>query len=143
VEVIELSKETRERLLRLFAQFPPVAIQTDAQLDAAQAVVDDLLGRERNEAEDLYLDLLGTLVYAYEQAHVEIRELGGLDLVRALLAERGLSQRDLVRAGIFATPSVASEVLGGKRPLTADQVRGLSGFFRLPADLFLRETAAA
>jgi len=141
--MIELSPETRERLLALFAQFPPVAIQTEAQLEAAQEVVDDLLGRERDEAAELYLDLLGTLVYAYEQAHVEIPELTGLELIHALLAERSLTQRDLVRAGIFATASVASEVLAGKRSLTADQVRGLASFFRLPADAFLRQTAAA
>jgi HTH-type transcriptional regulator / antitoxin HigA len=143
VEVIELSEGTRERLLELFAQFPPVAIQSDAHLEAAQAIVDDLLGRERDEAEELYLDLLGTLVYAYEQAHVEMPDLTGLELIHALLAERDLTQRDLVRAGIFATASVASEVLAGKRSLTTDQVRGLAGFFRLPADLFLHETAAA
>ena len=105
--------------------------------------MDDLIGRERDEAEELYLDLLGTLIYAYEQAHVEIRELSGVDLIRALLVERGLSQRDLVRAGIFATASVASEVLAAKRSLTTDQLRGLSSFFRLPADVFLREVAAA
>jgi len=141
--MIELSKDTRERLLELFAQFPPVAIQTDAHLEAAQAVVDDLLGRERDEAEELYIDLMGTLIYAYEQAHVEIPALSGLELIHALLAERDLTQRDLVRAGIFATASVASEVLAGKRSLTADQVRGLARFFGLPADLFLHETAAA
>jgi len=126
--MIELSPETRERLLALFAQFPPVAIQTAGQLEAAQEVVDDLLGRERDEAAELYLDLLGTLIYAYEQAHVEIPELTGLELIHALLAGRSLTQRDLVQAGIFATASVASEVLAGKRSLTADQVRGLASF---------------
>lgn len=143
MEVIEFSKDTRERLLELFAQFPPVAIQTDAHLQAAQAVTDDLVGQERDEAEELYLDLLGTLIYAYEQTHVQIPALTGLELIHSLLAERGLTQRDLVRARVFATASVASEVLAGKRSLTADQVRALASFFRLPADLFLRETAAA
>ena len=143
MEVIQLSAETRERLLALFAQFPPVAIQTEGHLEAAQEVVDDLLGRERDEAQALYLELLGTLIYAYEQAHVEIQALGGLELIQALLAERGLTQRDLVRAGIFATPSIASEVLARKRALTTDQVRALSSYFKLPADLFLHETAAA
>ena len=141
--MIELSKETRGRLLELFAQFPPVAIRTEDQLEAAQEVVDDLVGRERDEAEELYLDLLGTLIYAYEQAHVEMPALTGVELVHALLIERDLTQRDLVRAGIFATASVASEVLAGRRSLTADQVRGLAGFFRLPADFVLHQTAAA
>jgi hypothetical protein len=71
VEVIQLSEETRKRLLVLFAQFPPVAIQTDGHMEAAQEIVDHLVGRERDEAEELYLDLLGTLIYAYELAHVE------------------------------------------------------------------------
>lgn len=100
-------------------------------------------GRKADEAEELYLDLLGTLIYAYEQVRVEMPALSGLELIQALLAERGLTQRDLVRAGVFATASVASEVLAGKRSLTTDQVRGLASFFRLPADFFLRETAAA
>jgi HTH-type transcriptional regulator / antitoxin HigA len=141
--VIEFNKDTRDRLLALFTQFPPVAIQTEPQLDAAQAVVDELVGRDRDEAEELYLDLLGTLIYAYEQAHVEIPEVSGVHLIRALLTERGLTQRELVRAGIFATPSVASEVIAGRRALTTDQVRGLASYFRLPADLFLREGGAA
>lgn len=141
--MMELSKETHERLLALFARFPPVAIRTEEQLEAAEDVVNQLLGRERDEAEELYLDLLGTLIYAFEQAHVEMPALTGLELIHALLVERDLSQRDLVRAGIFATASVASEVLAGKRSLTADQIRGLAAFFRLPADLFLHQTAAA
>jgi HTH-type transcriptional regulator/antitoxin HigA len=143
LEVIKLNKGTKERLLALFTQFPPVAIQTVPQLDAAQAVVDELVGRKRDEAEELYLDLLGTLIFAYEQVHVEIPDVSGVHLIRALLTERDLTQRDLVRAGIFATPSVASEVIAGRRALTTDQVRGLASYFRLPADLFLREGAAA
>jgi HTH-type transcriptional regulator/antitoxin HigA len=141
--MIDLSTDTRRRLLELFARFPPVAIQTDAHLEAAQEVVDDLVGRKRDEAEELYLDLLGTLIYAYELAHVEIPPLSGRQLISALLVERELTQRDLVRADIFATASVASEVLAGKRAMTTEQVRRLASFFRLPADLFLRETAAA
>ena len=42
-----------------------------------------------------------------------------------------------------ATAWVVSGVLAGKRSLTTDHVRGLASFFGLPADLFLRETAAA
>jgi HTH-type transcriptional regulator/antitoxin HigA len=81
LDVIELSELTRGRLLELYARFPPLAIQTDAHLDAAQEVVNGLLGRERDEAEELYLDLMGTLIYAYEEAHVEIPALPGLELI--------------------------------------------------------------
>jgi len=140
---MELSDETRTRLVELFLRFPLVSVRTEEQLEEAQAVLDDLLGRERDEAEELYLDVLGTLVHAYEEEHVVIPELSGIELLRALIVERDLTQRDLVRAGIFATDSVASEVLAGKRLLTADQVRGLAQFFQLPADFFLRQPQAA
>jgi HTH-type transcriptional regulator/antitoxin HigA len=140
---VELSDQTRERLVKLFARVPLLPIWTEDQLHEAQAMMDQLVGRSRDEAEDLYLDVLGTLVHAYEEQHVDIPEIAGVTLVRALLAERDLTQRDLVREGIFATDSVASAVLSGKRALTADQVRGLARFFRLPADLFLREAEAA
>lgn len=140
---MEVSDATLNRLLELFRGFPLLPIRTETELERAQAVVDELLGRERDEAEELYLDVLGTLIHAYEEVHVAIPELSGLELLHALIIERGLSQRDLVRAGIFATDSVASEVLAGKRSLNADQVRALTGYFHLPADLFLRQPQAA
>ena len=140
---MQLDDATRTRLMELFAAFPPTPIRTEEDMDQAQAVVDGLLGLELDAAEEIYLNLLGTLIYAYELEHVEMPELGGTDLVRELMRFRDLTQRDLVRAGIFATDSVASEVLAGKRPLTVDQVRGLARFFRMPADAFLRLSQAA
>ncbi len=143
MEVMELSEAVLMRLIELFRDFPLLPIRTEAEMEQAQGVVDELLGRERDEAEELYLDVLGTLIQAYEEERVIIPELSGLELLRALIVERELSQRDLVRAGIFATDSVASEVLAGKRLLNADQVRALAQFFHLPADLFLRQPQAA
>src|SRR3977135_3383531 len=127
---MELSDETRTRLVELFLRFPLVSVRTEKQLEEAQAVLDDLLGRERDEAEELYLDVLRTLVHAYEEEHGVIPQLSRIELLRALIVERDLTQRDLVRAGIFATDSVASEVLAGKRLLTADQVRDLATVFK-------------
>jgi antitoxin component HigA of HigAB toxin-antitoxin module len=57
--------------------------------------------------------------------------------LRVLLDDRRPSQRDLVRARVFATDSVASEVLARKRGFTIEQVAGLARLFDLPADLFL------
>jgi HTH-type transcriptional regulator/antitoxin HigA len=74
---------------------------------------------------------------------VVIPELSGVELLRELIVERELTQRDLVRAGVFATDSVASEVLAGKRSLNVDQVRALAQYFRLPADVFLGQPQAA
>ncbi|MDE3076437.1 MAG: hypothetical protein KGJ86_13530 [Chloroflexota bacterium] len=73
---------------------------------------------------------------------MEIPELSGIDLVRVLLDDRALSQRDLVHARVFATDSVAAEVLAGKRGLTVNHVSRLARFFDLPAGLFLPSAPA-
>ena len=62
---MELSDATLIRLIELFRGFPLLPIRTEAELERAQAVVDELLGRERDEAEELYLDVLG--IHAYEK----------------------------------------------------------------------------
>ncbi len=45
-----------------------------------------------------------------------------------------LRQKDLL--DVFGTPSVASEVLSGKRDLSKEHIRRLSERFSVPVDLF-------
>jgi HTH-type transcriptional regulator / antitoxin HigA len=139
----ELSPDTFARLMVLFQAFLPMPIRTEEQLLETQAIIDDLPDRDLDEAEQLYLELLGTLVHAYEEEHVVIPELSGVELLRELIVERELTQRDLVRSSVFATDSVAPKVLASKRSLNVDQVRALAQYFRLPADVFLRQLQAA
>lgn len=125
--------------IELLERFAPRVIHDEAQLEATQDVVDDLLERngQLNEDELAYLDLLSALIEDWEDENVEMPELSGLDLLKVLIDDRRVSQRDLVRAHVFATDSVASEVLAGKRRVTVEHVTQLARFFNLPADLFL------
>lgn len=60
--------------------------------------------------------------------------------MRALLAERGLPQRDL--APLFGAESIVSEVLNGKRELQAKHIARLATFFHVsPAAFFAVEEA--
>lgn len=130
---------SKDRYVALLERFAPRVIHEAEQLEATQAVVDELLERKDalDEAELAYLELLSTLIEDWEDEHVEVPEISGADLVRVLLEDRGLSQRDLARARVFATDSVASEVLAGKRGLTVMHITRLARFFDLPAELFL------
>jgi hypothetical protein len=47
---MELSDQTRERLVQLFARVPLLPIWTEDQLHEAQAMMDQLVGRPRDEA---------------------------------------------------------------------------------------------
>jgi HTH-type transcriptional regulator/antitoxin HigA len=135
-----------EKLLELYRRFLPMVIRDEERLEATQAVVDELVGQEAlTEEEATYLDLLGTLIHEWEDEHERIPDIWGVELVRVLLNERGLRQRDLVTAGVFPTESIASEVLSGRRRLQLEHVVAMSRFFRLPPEVFLpdRELVSA
>lgn len=131
--------------MRLLERFPPRVIRTRAQLAATEEEIESLLARKSrlDDSERAYLDLLSRLVEDWEEEHVEMPSISGVDLIKVLLEDRGLSQRDLVRAEVFATDSVASEVLSGRRMPTVAHIARLAGYFSLPADLFIPKRSTA
>ena len=81
-------------------------------------------------------DVISELVAAYENRHYPIPEVDPIDVIRAVMAERGLAQSDL--AELFGSRSRASEVLRRKRPLTIEMIRALTTAWSIPADLVIR-----
>lgn len=122
--------------LALVRAFPLVSIRDDAHLAEALAVIDRLVEQpQRSAAEEVYLGALTDLVETYEETHVAIPPTSGVEALRFLMEENGLSQADLVP--LFGTPSVVSEVLAGKRRLALAHIRRLAAHFGLPADIFI------
>ncbi len=137
----------RREYMRLVEQFPPVKIRTAEQAKATESRIEVLLAQPKlSEAEEAYVDLLSDLLADWEDATVKIPDIDGVELLRALLEDRGLRQKDLV--GVFATESVASEVIAGRRELSRKHIEGLARFFKIspaaffPADSGSRATAA-
>jgi HTH-type transcriptional regulator/antitoxin HigA len=112
------------------------AIAREEQLLANQEVIDSLIDRaELTTDEQDYLNVLGTLVYEYEQKHQPIPDIHGVELLKGLLVELDLRQKDLVP--IFKTESIVSEVLSSQRQLTTTHIRKLAEFFHIsPAAFF-------
>jgi HTH-type transcriptional regulator/antitoxin HigA len=136
----EMNVNDRE-YLKLLEQFPPRPIRSEEEYEATQRIIDMLFDKgELTPDEEDYLDLLGSLIYMYEDLHVEIPELRGIELIKTLLVEENLRQKDLVP--IFKTESIVSAVLNGRRKLTVEHIRGLSKFFKLPPELFLESNWA-
>ncbi len=126
-------KLTYEQLLDVF---PPRPISSDEQYWATVAQIDELIDKGNlTPDEQDYLTTLGMMVERYEEEHEPDMELRGVALVRALMAEQGLRQRDLVQP-IFKTDSIASAVLHGKRRLTVEHIDKLAHYFQLPHALF-------
>ena len=122
--------------IELLKTFPPRPISSEEELLATQKVIDLLIDRGTLTLDEQdYLNVLGSLVYEYEQKKESLPDIEGVELLKALLDEFGLQQKDLVP--IFKSESVVSAVLNGQQQLTASHVHKLAEFFRIsPAAFF-------
>ncbi len=119
----------------LLIAFPPRTIKSEEELDVIQEVIDGLIDKgDLTSDERDYLNLLGTLVYEYEEEHYPIPDIHGVELLKVLLIERDLRQKDLIP--VFKTESVVSSVLSGQRKLTANHIQKLGEFFHISPAVF-------
>ena len=122
--------------IEIITTFPPRPITCEAELIATQNRIDSIVSRSNLTQDDRdYLNVLGTLVYDYEQKYEAMPVLKGIALLKALMVEDNLQEKDLV--DIFESESWVSEVMNGKRELTASQIQKLAKFFHLSPVAFL------
>ncbi|MEM9486584.1 MAG: helix-turn-helix domain-containing protein [Cyanobacteria bacterium P01_F01_bin.116] len=128
--------------IELLQKFPPRPIKSEEELIAVQEVVDTLLdaGEITPEKQD-YINLLGILIYDYEEMHVPIPDLYGVELLKALIDELGLKQKDLV--SIFKTESIVSAILNGQRKFTVEHIEKLADYFKISPSAFFRQSSSA
>jgi HTH-type transcriptional regulator / antitoxin HigA len=120
---------------QLVVNFPPRPIRSEAELATTQAVVDGLLDAPNlTPAQQDYLNVLGTLIAEFEQTLGPLPDISGVELLKVLMAERELRQKDLVP--IFKTESIISDVLHGRRKLTVEHIEKLAKFFHVSAAVF-------
>lgn len=122
---------------RLLAQSLPHVIDTEAENEHYLHLVEQLdsLGDRATPAQRKLAELLTMLVEEFEERRYSLKPSSPLDALRELMRANGLKQRDLIE--VFRTPSIASEVMRGKRRLTTDHIRKLSQRFSVSAELFL------
>ena len=128
--------KAEDRYLELVRRFPLRPLRSDADLDAAVAVVDELLDRdELSEPEQDYLDVLSDQIEAYEAEAVPIRPVGDADMLRFLIENRGATQAAVAK-GAGIAESTISEVLAGKRRLNRAQIGKLARYFHVEPGAF-------
>ncbi len=88
--------------------FPPRPITAEEELIATQKAIGSLLDKgELTPDERDYLHVLGMFVYEYEQTLKPIPDIYGVELLRALIEEFEIRQKDLVP--IFKAESIVSK----------------------------------
>ena len=111
-------------------------IKCDADYDAALTAIDGLMGADPDSPEGDELEVLVTLVEAYEAERWPIEAPDPISAIQHAMDARGLRQRDL--AVLIGSQPRASEVLNRHRPLTLAMICALSDKWNLPADVLVR-----
>ena len=112
-------------------------IRTDAAHAAALEEIDGLWGADPETAEGARLEILLTLVDAYEEAHHPIPASDPISAIEFMMEQRGLTRRDL--EPMIGSRARVAEVLNRKRALTLPMIRRLSKGLGIPADILVRD----
>ena len=86
------------------------------------------------------MDILTTLVLAYEARHVPITAPDPVEAIKFRMDQSGLSVKDL--EPIIGKSDRVYEILNRKRPLTLAMIRRLHKSLGIPADVLIAQTAA-
>jgi HTH-type transcriptional regulator/antitoxin HigA len=111
-------------------------IRTRADYKAALAEIEALWGARSGTPRGDRLDVLATLIDAYEAEHHPIDPPDPIDAIRFRMEQQGLTRRDLEE--IIGTRTRIAEVLNRKRPLSIDMIRRLHEPLGIPAEVLIR-----
>ncbi|MGH7814586.1 MAG: helix-turn-helix domain-containing protein [Candidatus Binataceae bacterium] len=116
---------------------PFLAIRTDREYDAVvkrlDALVDEI-GDHPKDPRYRLIETLSVLVEAYDREHHNLPEASGVEVLRFLMREHGLTQKDLPEIG---SQGVVSEVLTGRRRLNLRQIQALAARFGAEPGAFI------
>ena len=111
-------------------------IRSTADHAAALAEVERLWGAKAGTPEGDRLDVLATLIDAYEAEHVPIDPPDPVEAIRFRMEQQGLTRKEL--EGIIGTRTRIAEVLNRKRGLSIAMIRRLHERLGISAEVLIR-----
>jgi HTH-type transcriptional regulator / antitoxin HigA len=111
-------------------------IRDDARHRAALAEIERLWGAEIGTIEGDRLDVLMTLVDAYERAQRPDENIDPIDAIAARMENSGRTRKDFER--IVGSSGRASEILNRKRHLTLPMIWKLVRDWKMSAEVLVR-----
>lgn len=118
-------------------------IRTERDYKAAMAEIENLWGAKTGTARGDRLDILATLIDAYEAEHFPMDVLDPVEAIKFRMEQLGLKRKDL--EGIIGSRGRIAEVLDRKRGLSIAMIRKLHAELGIPAEVLIkpsREKAA-
>lgn len=112
-------------------------IKTKADHRAALAVIESLMGAKANSADGERLDILVTLVEAYERKHFPLEHPDPVEAIKFQMDQKGLTPKDL--EPMIGRLNRVYEILNHKRPLTLKMIWKLHRGLGIPAESLIRQ----
>jgi HTH-type transcriptional regulator / antitoxin HigA len=116
------------------AMIRPIRSAADHRLALAQ--IERLMHARKGTPEGDRLDVLATLVEAWELRHVPIDAPDPIAAILFMMEQKGLARRDLEPA--IGSRARVAEILNRRRALTLPMIRALSRLLDLPADILVQ-----
>jgi HTH-type transcriptional regulator/antitoxin HigA len=114
-------------------------VRTEAEHDAAVARITQLLGAELGTAASDELEVLATLVDAYEARQFPMNTPDPLTIIKFQMEQKGLTRKDL--EPMIGSRARVSEILTGRRALTLPMIRRLHADLDIPVELLVGSEA--
>ncbi len=111
-------------------------IRTDADYESALAEIERLWGAKTGTPEGDRLDVIATLIDAYESEHHPIDPPDPIEAIKFRMDQQGLTRRDL--EAILGTRARVAEVLNRKRDLSIGMIRRLHERLGISAEVLIR-----
>jgi len=111
-------------------------IKSDRDHQAALREIEALWGADEGTDAGDRLDVLATLVEAYEERRWPVEELDPIEAIEAAMAYEGHSRSDLAK---MIGQSRATEILQRKRSLTLPMIRKISAAWHVPERALVKE----
>ena len=113
-------------------------IKNETDYDVALVEIEHLMAARPDTPQGDRLDVLVTLVEAYEEKHWRVDPPDPIEAIKARMQQRGLTRRDLEK--VLGSKSRVSEVMNRTRPLTMEMIRRLHKEFGIPAESLIQPT---
>lgn len=114
-------------------------IKSDVDYNAALAEIEKLWGAKPNTAKGDKLDVLLTLIDAYEKEHYPIDPPDPVEAIKFRMEQMGLRRKDL--EAFIGSRGRVSEVLNYKRELSLKMIRQLHHNLRIPLESLIGSSA--
>ena len=111
-------------------------IRNDADYEAALREIERLFDAEPDTPEGDRLEVLVTLVEAYEAKHYDIPLPDPIEAIKYHMESRGLSRRDF--EPYIGSRARVSEILNRRRPLSLRMIRNLETGLGIPAEVLIQ-----